>query len=138
MSSSHCLLYRMGLMVPATERSIHAEAHCAVQPGLDGGHLLLLGGHGGRVREVGMWHQWLVRWSVRNLVKMLSVVPGSGLPACGPDCRKSSHTSQSSMLSSSLRRPHLLGGWRVPASSACAQSAAQPYPYPRRPVSMVR
>jgi hypothetical protein len=75
-----------------------------------------LGGHGGRVRDVGMRHQWLVRWSVRNLVKMLSAVPGSGLPTRGPDCRKSSHTSQSSVLSSSLRRPHLHGGWRAPAS----------------------
>jgi hypothetical protein len=100
-------------MVPVAGGSIRVGAHGAVQPGLDGGHLLLLGGHGGRAREVGMRHRRLVQWSARNLVKLLSAPPGSGMPARGPGCRKSSHTSQSSVLSSSLRRPHLHGGWRV-------------------------
>jgi hypothetical protein len=80
-----------------------------------------------------MRHRQLVRWSAWNLVKMLSAPLGSGLPACEPDCRKSLRTSQSSVLNSSLRRPHLHGGRRVPASSPYAQPAARPYPYPGSP-----
>jgi hypothetical protein len=118
MSSSHCLLCRMRLMAPATGSSIHAKAHGAAQPGLDGGHLLLPGGHGGRVREVGMRHQRLVQWSVRNLVKMLSAVPGSGLPARGRTAgslRIPRRVACSAPLCADLismagggRRPHLL------------------------------